>query len=100
MYSELLLCLVLFLHDFINNISVTHRLKSMNRVGKICICTRIVEAVEGFFLADVQLLSQHQNDACLFAPAYRISHRVSGVRLTDCTKCRQLSRADWLIMQS
>lgn len=36
MYYELQLCLVLFLQDFINNISVAHRLKSTKQSNHCC----------------------------------------------------------------
>lgn len=72
-----------FLQNFIHNISVAHRLQPPRRVGEECVGARVVEAVEGFLLADVQLLCEHQDYAALLAPADGISHRASGVRASQ-----------------
>lgn len=79
------------MQDFIDDVAVTHGLEATGRVGEVGIGARVVEAVESLFIADVQFFGEHQDDACLLAPAYGISHRASGVKWMDSTNWRQRS---------
>ena len=66
---------LLFLQYLVGDISVAHGLETKGGVSEEGIGARVVEAVEGFLFADVQLFGEHQDDAALLAPAYGISHR-------------------------
>ena len=83
------------MQDFIDDVAVTHGLEATGRVGEVGIGARVVEAVESLFIADVQFFGEHQDDACLLAPAYGISHRASGVKSHRASGVKWMDSTNW-----